>query len=148
MICLTDGGSLWIGNSADGTNLDALKIRAVLNVAHDLKGSVGWPEVEYNQVGLVDGPGNPQTAYCGAVLVLDSLIHRRKKTLVCCHTGSRSLAVSVMYLEMFTPRGWDGWIDILQERVGIDLPVPHPAHREAFDRMNWRSMAKIVGDGK
>ena len=143
MIRLTD--NLWVGNSADGTNLEAISVGAVLNVAHDLLGEVGWPKVEYMQVGLVDGPGNPQSAYYSAVLALHSLL-KRHRTLVCCHTGGRSVAVAIMYLELCeSTRGWNGWLELLCERVCIEVPIPHPAHREAFDKMNWRSMSKLIG---
>lgn len=143
MIRLTD--NLWIGNSSDGGNLEALKVGAILNVACDLRIEVGWPEFEYMQVGLIDGPGNPQSTYYSAILALHSLL-KRHKTLVCCHSGGRSLAVSVMYLELYeSTRGWESWIALLEERACISLPVSHLEHRVAFDKMNRRSMSKLIG---
>lgn len=144
MIRLTDNG-LWIGNSADGKNLGVLRVSAILNVAQDLRGTVGWPDVEYMQVGLIDGPGNPLCTYSAAVLALASLLGRRR-TLVCCHSGGRSLAVCVMYLETLSRIGWDNRITLLQERVNIELPKPHLAHKAAFEAMNWRVLSKLAGE--
>lgn len=145
MIKLTDRGDLWIGNSADGTNFPTLEIRALLNVAHDLQGKVVWPEVEYVQVGLVDGPGNPPEMYCAAVLALSSLLRKGHRTLVCCHTGSRSMATCIMYMEATDPgRGWDGWVEILSERVPLPLPVPDPTHKSAFESINWKTVSRLM----
>lgn len=141
MIRLTD--DLWIGDSGDGFNARALNVDAVLNVARDLRGMVGHPTIEYAQVGLVDGPGNTHAAYCAAVLTLASLIERYE-VMVYCHTGSRSMAVALMYLNATARRGWDGWMELLGERVDIPLPVPHEAHRAAFDKINWRVLAKLL----
>ena len=136
--------NIWIGDSVvSWRELRSAGIGAVLNVAQDLRGTLGWPNVEYMQVGLVDGPGNPPSAYCAAVLALAALSSRRR-TLVCCHTGSRSLAVVLMYLNVSAGRGWDGLVDLLRERVDEDLPVPHEAHIEAFDEMDWKSLANIL----
>lgn len=145
MIRLTENG-LWIGNSLDSRNiLGVKKLGAILNVAQDLTEAIGWPVVEYMQVGLIDGPGNPLSAYYAAVLALDSLL-KRHKTLICCHSGSRSMAVSIMYMEVSFKRGWDDWVEILNEKAGIELPVSHDAHKLAFERMNWRLLAKAVED--
>lgn len=137
---------LWVGGANDWGNAKVLGIEAMLNVAQDLRGHVGWPEVEYMQVGLIDGPGNPTVAYCAAVTALDVLL-RHHKTLVCCHGGSRSVAVALMYLEAKVgKRGWGGWLDLLRERVEIDLPMPHDAHRSAFDKIDWQALRKLLGD--
>lgn len=148
MIKLDDG--LWIGAAVgpEYGNLKALGIGAILNSAQDLQSIIGWENgVEYMQVGLIDGPGNPTGLYYAAVLALDTLLKRHKNVLVCCHEGGRSLATAVMYLQATTfTHGWDGWISILRERVDVDLPTPHPAHREAFDKMNWRLLKSALGD--
>ena len=142
MIRLTE--QLWIGDSADGRNLEALGITAILNVAHDLRSFAGWPEVEYAQVGLIDGPGNLPAAYHATILTLISLLGRHKQVLVCCHTGSRSMAVALMYLNLTFARGWDSWLDVLNEYVDLNLPEPHAAHRIAFDAIQWESLRGIV----
>jgi hypothetical protein len=142
MIRVTE--NLFIGSSDDAENVKALGVGGVLNVAYDLRGSSGWPQVEYMQVGLIDGPGNLPDAYHAAVLALGELTARHHQVLVCCHTGSRSLAVVLMFMEFSSRRGWDGWLEVLQERAPLDLPVPHEAHREAFDKMHWDALLSIT----
>lgn len=142
MIRLSD--TLWIGDSSVGQReLWSSRIGAALNVAQDLRADIGWPDVEYMQVGLIDGPGNPLGAYYSAVLALDSLLLRRN-TLVFCHTGSRSMAVGAIYLNAKAGLKWDELIALLRERVDGDLPSPHKAHREAFDRIDWKLLEKIL----
>lgn len=123
---------------------EEMKISAVLNVAHDLRVLIGWPDVEYMHVGLVDGPGNAPAAYCAAVLALATLVARKHRVLVCCHTGGRSVAAAMMYLNVGVGRGWDDLLELLRERVDVRLPVPHAAHRAAFSRMNWRVLANMI----
>jgi len=139
--------NIWIGDSTDerSANLSPFGIDAILNVAHDLQATRGWThKIEYMQVGLIDGPGNPLAAYHAAVLALAALIEHRR-VLICCHTGGRSLAVALMYLHLSNACSWEEWLTILYERIeeGV-LPVVHRAHREAFDRINWRYLANIV----
>lgn len=135
---------IWIGNSATRwRDYRNLRIKGVLNVAQDLRGIVGWPDVEYMQVGLIDGPGNLISTYCAAVLSLAALV-RHHRTLVFCHTGSRSMAVAAMYLNESAGRNWDDLMMLLGERVDEELPKPHPAHHEAFDRMNWSLLRTLM----
>lgn len=146
MIRLTD--NLWIGIAPDEALADLAKldIKAILNVAQDLQATRGWYcGVEYAQVGLIDGPGNPPAAYHAAVLALVMLL-KRGRVMVCCHGGSRSFAVALMYLNLTAGRGWDGWLEVLRERVDDELPVPNEVHRLAFNRMNWRLLASVTGD--
>lgn len=139
--------NLWVGNSHDEqcAELADLGIGAVLNVARDMQLSRQWgaKSMECMQVGLVDGPGNPLTAYCAAVLALASLVDRHG-TLVCCHTGSRSLAVAVMYARFVGDCEWDAYLEFLRERVDADVPAPHPAHRKAFDTIDWKILRVIM----
>jgi len=137
--------NIWIGDSGDGNNLDELSGRALLNVAQDLCLVGVWPEIEYAQVGLIDGPGNPLCMYVAAVTTLAGLVKRRQ-TLVCCHTGERSLVVALMYLNTLIDKGWDNWVAQLQERIDIELPIPNIAHKNAFNKMNWRLLAQLIGD--
>ena len=146
MIRLAD--NLWIGDSGDEgyADLEALGVRAVLNVAHDLQGTRGCLfGIEYMQVGLIDGPGNPSSAYYAAVMALVTLL-RRGKVMVCCHTGGRSLAVALLYLNLTARRGWDGWLELLSERVDAELPIPHEAHKTAFNKINWRLLTAAMED--
>jgi len=131
--------TIWIGDSSDSS----LRFDAVLNVAQDLRGACGWPDVEYMQVGLIDGPGNPPSAYCAAVLALEALLSRHTRVLVCCHTRARSLAVVMMYLNIGSEYGWDGLLELLRERVDVDLPVPHEAHRKMFDQIDWQLLDNL-----
>lgn len=144
MIQLAD--RIWIGDSSTKLrDIRSAKIGGVMNTAIDLKSSVGWPEVEYAQVGIIDGPGNPPSAYCAAVLALTALVSRHR-TVVYCHTGGRSLAVVMMYINMtvpYAPIRWDDMMSILSERTDAGLPPVHEAHRSAFEEINWRQLVGI-----
>lgn len=98
-----------LGNSFDATDweqLDAYGITGVLNVAVDLDLVLtSRPvartrfNVEYQKVGLWDGPGNPPGALAAAVLMLDAMLQRHRRVLVHCHAGiSRSPVVVATYL--------------------------------------------------
>ena len=143
-------GAIWIGDSADEqvADLVSANVGAILNVAQDMLSTRGWWHgVEAMHVGLVDGPGNEQSAYCAAVLALHALL-KRHNTLVCCHTGGRSLAVAIMFLNLGiadTWREWGDWLDILQERVDADLPAVNEVHAQVFDAMLWSPLAAILG---
>ena len=144
MIKLTD--DLWIGSADEKIgNIHTVGIVSVLNVAQDLRGVCGWPDVEYAQVGLIDGPGNLAAAYYAAVLVLAMLL-KRGRVLVFCHSGGRSLAVALMYLSVLTRIEWDRCFDMVRERVDVDLPAMHPAHKEVFDKMDHKFLADAVGE--
>ncbi len=151
MIHVADG--IWVGTSADARRAVTRGMDAVLNVAQDLAGWSGWPDVEYAQVGLVDGPGNPQAAYCAAVLALATLRSRYDAVLVHCHSGGRAAAVVAMYLQAGVGHGWpgdwsagwDGWLAAMRGSAGAELPVIHAAHRAAFDAMDWRMLARVIG---
>lgn len=141
MIKIAD--KIWIGDSRDAERLGAPDCTAVLNVAHDLSLKGGWPDVEYMQVGLIDGPGNRLPAYCAAVLALASLAAKHR-VMVCCHTMSRSLAVVVMYHNACFNRGWEEWMQLLCERADWPLPEPATAHKEAFERIDWKQLNVMV----
>lgn len=143
MIMLTD--NLYIGGATDTIEIDQRRIGALLNVAQDLRSEVGWPTFEYMQVGLIDGPGNPDSTYIAAVLALVTLL-KRHSVLVCCHEGGRSLAVCIMYMECYFTRGWNAWVELMSERAGIDLPVPNKVHKAAFDKMDWKILRKLAGE--
>lgn len=133
MIQLTN--DIWIGDSYDERYADLVTrdIGAVLNVAVDLPPTRSWKDgVTYMQVGLVDGPGNPPSAYQAAVLALEALIETRHRTLVCCHTMGRSMAVALMYMGSQSNHDWEDLVQILTERLDVDLPVPHEAHKKMF----------------
>ena len=152
MIQITD--RIWIGNSKDEQLLqfDNHPNIAILNVAQDLQGTKGWKnKIEYMQVGLIDGPGNEPVGYYTAVLALATLL-KRSKVIVCCHSGSRSLAVVIMYRDVVAGHGWpgdwrptwDGWYVRLCAETGVTLPVPHPAHRDAYDKLDWKLVSAIL----
>lgn len=144
MIMVSD--HLYVGSSADTHMVKLCGIQAVLNVAMDLPNPELPERVEYSKVGLVDGPGNLNSAYMAAVLALRS-IHPRYRTLVCCHSGSRSISVVLMYLESIFERGWDEWIEIISERADITLLDPHSAHKQAFNRIDWQKLARLASEG-
>jgi protein-tyrosine phosphatase len=136
--------NLWVGNSQDE---ETAEVDMILNVARDLRPTRGYPKVEYCHVGLVDGPGNPMTAYCAAILALATLKQvcaSNWRILVCCHEGkSRSLAVAVMYLALMGGRSWDEQMTILRERIE-DVPTPHEAHKDMFNLMDRLAMLDVL----
>jgi hypothetical protein len=145
VIRITD--SIWVGTSRDDYDLDTEEsgITAALNVAQDLRGMNGWPDVEYMQVGLIDGPGNEISDYCAAVLCLKVLIRRHDGIMVFDHNGCRALVVVLMYLNLIggqrrpEPTGWSHW-PTWEERaaeVNTKIPRPHAAHIEMFNKMPW-----------
>lgn len=144
MIRITD--KLWIGDSSDeaGADLSFVKADAILNVAHDLEPTRGWNKgILYTHVGLLDGPGNPLGIYYSALWALNVLIERNT-CLVVCHTGTRSLAIAIMYLNLKFQRTWDEWIKLLRERIDITLPEPNAAHVQAFNSINWKLLKTFM----
>lgn len=134
--------NIWIGDSTDEKSA---QVDAVLNVAHDLRPTREWGNgIEYMHVGIIDGPGNPLTAYYSAVLALHTLRRRHHRVMVCCHDGGRSIAVAIMYMNSISRCGWDTCTSIMKERLDTDLPIPHVAHMFAFDRINWKSLDKLI----
>ena len=127
-------GNLWIGDSTDESfgDLENRGITAILNVACDMQSIRGCVTdgIVSAQVGLIDGPGNPLVSYHTAVLCLATLL-REHKVLVCCHTGSRSLAVAMMYLNLTNRLGWEGVEEILEEKLGYAISI-NEAHRDAY----------------
>lgn len=154
---------LYIGNTGDVMQVD--RTYNLLDVAQDLQCVLGWNTngIEFMQVGLIDGPGNPPAAYVAAAGALSVLMGRararpasdegwvQRRTLVFDHEGGRALVVAIIYLNVVyrrdlpAPEVWDWWLGMLQERVDMGLPVPHPAHREAFDRIDWCALEKVIG---
>ncbi len=149
-------GAIWVGNSGDErrTNMKELGIGAILNVAQDLVHEHNWmDELEVMHIGIIDGPGNEPVLYCAAVLGLRALL-RRHNVLVCCHDGGRSVAVIIMYFAACHISGWPGdwqagwneWLGNLQKRATQQLPIPHLAHKAAFDKMKRSILTNLIKD--
>jgi protein-tyrosine phosphatase len=136
---------IWIGNSTDARNPPA-EINAILNCAFDLANYRQWDSHHLAQCGLVDGPGNPLSAYYSAVLQLDNLVKCGKRVLVHCHEGKdRSVTVVICYLNARDAKGWDYWrnmIRSLRSEVTDDRPRMH--HKDAFDRMDWELLKRAM----
>lgn len=142
--------NLWLGNSKDATDADLkkAKINAIFNVANDLQGRRGWTDgITYSQCGLVDGPGNSPAAYHAAILQLAALIDNGKSVLVHGHMGySRSAFIVICHMHIHHGRlGFDHWRNFIAGKHHLPDGMPHPAHRSAFDRLNWRLMAAVLG---
>ncbi len=145
---------IYLGDSHDAEHADLRKhgIGAILNVAHDLVGRRGWSDgIEYAQCGLVDGPGNTMASYHAAILKLAALVVGGRKTLCHCHAGeSRSVSVIIAVLHLLDGRrGWDHWRKVIVDKVAasgreISDDKPHTAHREAFNRLNWRLLSSVM----
>lgn len=140
-IRLTD--KLWIGCSHDVERIweSSVKFGATLNVAHDLRDPVPYPNIEHAQVGLVDGPGNELADYCASVICLKMLLRRYERVLVYDHNGTRALVVATMYLTLVGGQrrpdvsGWSRW-PTWKESVRLTREV-HKAHVQAHDSMPW-----------
>lgn len=167
MINVADG--IWVGSSSDEENLHRyyknyksdmgkdLDISAVLNVAVDMPRKQYRLDIEYAQVGLVDGPGNLRSAYCASLLMLSTLLKRHKSVMVCCHDGkSRSIAVVVMYLTLKGGRvsshptflnHWKSWDVIIKEieiYCGNKIDDPHESHKEAWDNLPLGILEQLI----
>lgn len=139
--------NIWVGDSNIDSlaNFRAIKAKAILNVAYDLKGIHGWPGIEYTQVGLIDGPGNAIESYYAAILALSGLLRRHPKVIVYDHSGGRAMVVTIMYLNLtYSCLCWDAWISLMQERVEIDLPSVNLAHIESFGKINWTLLRELA----
>lgn len=127
--------NIWIGDSHDARNAEALRaagITAILNVAHDLRDVLGWPEFHLAHCGLIDGPGNRLEHYVAAVNQLIAFIKDGHRVLIHCHAGhSRSVSVAIMYLDRESKFGWEHWRAYIRERRPTMLPHdPNPPHKE------------------
>lgn len=150
-------GSIYIGDSHDEEyrNLKELNIGAILNVARDMTTVHNYSTGhELIHIGLIDGPGNEAWKYYAAVISLYSLI-RHHNTLVCCHSGSRSVVVALMYLSLregcvkervdfLRRRSWDEMFEMVQSRAGEYLPKPHQAHIDAFNKMKFGVLEALL----
>lgn len=125
-------------------DLSKLGIGAVLVVAADLDIIPACKNIEVAKIGLVDGPGNPISSYCAAALAVVALVARWRRVLVVCHGGSRSLAVAVIYSNLYARRSWADWLQLLAERVDDELPKVHGAHQTSFDAINWRAITTLA----
>jgi hypothetical protein len=153
MLCFEVVDGLWVGDSR-GVSNDVADL-AVLNVANDLPPYAAGAYIdgtwsEYAHVGLVDGPGNTLAAYCAAVLTLAKLRGQHDHVFVCCHSGSRSMVVTTMYLTLTGGRRrpdvnswshWPSWTEQFYEVVkkcgGAELPNIHDAHIVAYRNIPW-----------
>lgn len=82
---------------AETTMPEGEEVTGLLCVAVDLdrQGFDG----EYNKVGLVDGPGNLPGALMAAVFMLQQMLERNQRVIVCCHgSESRSVIVVAIYI--------------------------------------------------
>lgn len=128
---------IWLGNSWDANNPPP-ECNAILNCAFDLFNNVGWNRhIHLAHCGMIDGPGNPVSAYRSAILQLSALVDYDKRVLVHCHQGhSRSVSVVIGYFNMTDSRGWDYWKQFVRERrPEIPEDKPHPAMRELFEKV-------------
>jgi hypothetical protein len=131
---VTDG--IAIGGRTDAADYQRLRgngITAVLNVAWDLdivypSRSVGASvfALEYQKVGLIDGPGNRPETLMAAVWMLGQLAERHDRILVHCHAGvSRSTTVTALHLATTNGESFRECLNRVRERH----PVTNP-HRE------------------
>jgi hypothetical protein len=128
--------------TGDSYDEQTARICTVLNVASDLAPTRDTDT--YYHIGLVDGPGNPLSMYCAAVLTLDAL-RRKGDVLVCDHTGkSISMAIVIMWTRLNIARTWDQLLLMLEERFCCELPEPHEAHKYAFNKIDWVAMEKLL----
>lgn len=98
-----------VGSRFDAADYPRLRedgMTAVLNVAWDLDIVYPCPSdephmfaIEYQKVGLIDGPGNLPETLMAAVWMLGQLAERHDRILVHCHAGvSRSATVTALHI--------------------------------------------------
>lgn len=126
-----------IGDRHEAADLNLLsnhKIDAVLNLAYDLDISYydtvppschRFHQLEYQKIGLIDGPGNQPTALAAAVYMLDELLGRNQIVFVHCHAGvSRSATVVATYLSHKEGMSFDEALVFVQSRRWRANPNP------------------------
>jgi hypothetical protein len=159
MIRLTD--SLYIGGAMTIKEFQSVGATAILNVAYDmapgeqLERWKRWPDVEYTQVGLINGPGNEVSGYYAAVLALSWLLNRHEIVVVYDHQGELALVVAAMYLNVSEGKlrpsitDWSYW-PTWNERMAMfkctELPNVHEEHKKAFNRMSFGMLEALLGD--
>lgn len=126
IVGVTNG--LWAGDSSAEKSFSSARV-AVLNVACDMASTRDCHDTAaVAHVGLIDGPGNEVEMYAAALYVLHTLM-KKYDVLVCCHTGSRALAVCVMYLAITSDTSWDRIVELLNERMDKELFDMNEAHK-------------------
>ena len=142
---------MWIGDSRDALDADLVGngISVVLNCAADLNVE-RWnfvSGVEYVQIGLIDGPGNTMAEYHATTLKLCGIIKSGRGVLIHGHdAGAITTAVAIMALHALYRRGWDYWLNVIRELLETPDMSPHPEHRRAFNRINWRLVSAVMED--
>lgn len=147
--------NLWVGGSTAPKNAPAVGAAAVLCVANDMRDNNDVFAIEYDQVGLVDGPGNEVTDYCAAMFCLKAMLRRHEAALVYDHDGRRAMVVAAMYLNLVggqvrpDPMSWSHWptwierITIIStycrdnEVVRLIASKIDQAHVDIFNKMPW-----------
>lgn len=130
-----------IGDSSDAKDYDLLKansINAVLNVAFDLD-VPAYKNIEYEKVGLIDGPGNEVTTLIASVYMLEQLLQRHDKVLVHCHAGhSRAPMVVCTYLAYKEGNDFIGvMLDIIHVRPKV---APHTE----LNKLGLRALVQVA----
>lgn len=122
-------GKLFIGNSSDARNLDAIKannISAILNVAEDLNINIQYPDgVRLYRVGMSDGMNNPRDLFYAAVLTLRGLLEKGYTVLVHCHQGrSRSPSVVAAMLAIEEGKTFSEKLSEIKKARSLVNPEP------------------------
>lgn len=126
---------IWIGNSGDARNADALRaagITHILNVAEDLVPHLGWKEgFTHFHIGLRDDT-NHHSFYVSAIQALIGIVRLGHKVLVHCHEGrSRSVYVVACYLSQNSENASiEDNVALIREK-GRDVKVAH-GHFNSF----------------
>ena len=148
-------GVIIAGDSDDSYSFVKMQVGGVLNVSHDLCGfkECNYPEIEYMQVGLIDGPGNEVIGYCSAILSLVVLARRHKLVGVYNHGGGMAFAVSAMYLNLVSGKfradstkwsHWMTWNERIKEIGEIPTFDIHTVHIEAFSKIPYGLMEAFL----
>jgi len=125
-----------IGNRHDAANMDILMangITAVLNVACNLDISYFEDDapasrftVEYQKVGMIDGPGNKATTLAAAVYMLTQLLGRHDKVFVHCRAGaSRAPTIVSTYLAYVQGMSFDEALEFVRLKHTVAKPNQH-----------------------
>ena len=148
---------IYIGdvNAESYSNVD-MGITGFLNTSIDLPCTlISNHEIEVIHNGLIDGPGNPMSAYCSAILSVKTLLIRHKKIMVYGHGTSRALAVVIMYLMLARGRNsdhptffnyWETWDRVLRAIItdNPELTPPNEYHKLFADKLPLGALEQII----
>lgn len=126
-------------------NLDFNYVGAPIDGAHDSRVDYGFAPIRYYKLGMIDGPGNPETmmlaGYYQLKGALDQIlpekasypVRDRGNVLINCRAGrSRSVALAGLFLHLHLP----------EEFPSLDAALDHVRQRRELRPDEWHETPK------